>query len=798
MSAPSRPDTRARERIAASVLLVAVLIAGLIVAISNQLGGFGGDGLRDGEVRTTAADPQAGAALHVDPRLSIEIPGGALSGAGTMELRRHDGSAPDMDVGFASAGQRYELTLSGSTLTGAATVQLPVTGPPAEGFVPLAAYWDVASQHWQPLESQYDRELRLVRFTTQHFSWFTLIQFDAQWLSSLVRGAIDGLLPMELLGAPPAECQNSAAALARAKLSASSVRGEYSDSVLSCLDEDLSGDLVLRTVNNRRFALSVHGMTGLERIADERPALPTMKNVGPFLLERYGYQVDTVVAKDGSADFRVVDASAGGELYFENSGFALAVEVLEAGIQLAFAVERATFKGATTTTAAQLLEKANCFAEAVNELTVPLDDPAVLGKAVVSSLRGTVECFGEVWMLRADLGRFFVVAAVAAITATVVALASAALGEIQYWVDFVSGRLQHFLTVEPIAAPVTGPAPAPGPSLPADPVPGAGARPDPKKDVRVDPGPRGGPDPSAPSAEIVLQRIFTADANGSEVGSPRCGEQELQLVATVDNRSSAAVTAVADVGVKDLTLSLYHHLTTFDVSLPAGVSEVWSVWRPEHWISGPMRHEFGLSWPDGTVSDAEDFTITFDQACAQPLGPTTPPPAPPAHREVALSESSGPPGSSVEAWDSGFQPGTDVEITQTGLGVSGEVTAVRVDGNGAFETTIVISRNATPGADVTVHFRQDPDIDETFVFAIPPPEPEAAPPAEVAPPDEPEPGPEPPPAEEAPVEPPPSSSVADPPGEDGPEEDAPPGGDESAPSDPDPDSDSDSDSDEDD
>lgn len=450
---------RGRRVVVGVVVVVMALTAAGVAAISGAHTDPVATALDDGEVRTASVTVDDGGTVEIGPRLSVVIPPGAVSENGSVQIRRDDSAAPPRDVALIPDGPSYEIELTGARLSGVATIKLPVS-PSSDGSPVLAGYWDTDAGRWQVLSAAHQPGADVLSFTTDHLSRFGIFRIDTTWLAGLFRGGLAGAFSTDLFGATAPRCDNEAEARSRATVAAHTVRGANSSAVLWCLDQDEEDRTVLRTVNNRRFGLSVQGLTGLDRVDTTASTLPTLKALGPALEKRYGYRTDDVVAKGGGATFALSPGVTKGGLRFENSGMTVAVDVLDLGVDLYLTVNGKLGGRSKSEQLLELGDKASCLVEAVNELAPPSLAAGALGKAVSSSLRQIAECFGDVWHLGEDLPNPVKAAAVAALLSILRSTVDAVVAQGQFWSDFVAGAHQYFFTVTAV-----GPADPPGPDV---------------------------------------------------------------------------------------------------------------------------------------------------------------------------------------------------------------------------------------------------------------------------------------------------------------------------------------------
>jgi hypothetical protein len=104
------------------------------------------------------------ATLHVPGGAEVDLPAGGVGGNGTLSGRVITTPAP-APAGFVIAGDVYDLHVTGTSLTGAATIRLPVPAQPAvRGLAaPTAAvmaYYDTMAAKWVTVDSSYDAATR--------------------------------------------------------------------------------------------------------------------------------------------------------------------------------------------------------------------------------------------------------------------------------------------------------------------------------------------------------------------------------------------------------------------------------------------------------------------------------------------------------------------------------------------------------------------------------------------------------------------------------------------------------------
>jgi hypothetical protein len=180
------------------------------------------------------------------------IPPGAVSTATTVRLTRDRQTPPTAVAGLASAGDPVHITLDEGTLTGHATIVLPVERPsalPADQPVrAFPAYHDQLSHSWTAVDGRMDRAAHTLTLTTAHFSWWNPFTWDYGKIRDSVKHAL-----ADMAGAPsgvPPACAHPP------PKSTVSVRITGSELVDHCLDTD-GGQTVLRLRGTTDYPLLV-------------------------------------------------------------------------------------------------------------------------------------------------------------------------------------------------------------------------------------------------------------------------------------------------------------------------------------------------------------------------------------------------------------------------------------------------------------------------------------------------------------------------------------------------------------
>lgn len=197
--------------------------------------------------KPTAVSPSRGVTARIGTA-TVTIPAGAVTGAGRLSVVASQ--PPSSAAGTTPIGQGITATLTGATLTGAATVTFAV--PPSAvdvNHIPVIVWQDGAGG-WRWLPGTWQPGAHTISATTDHFSSGFLGSFDVAGFVRDHKTEVTNYLTGRS-GVQQPTCGDERAARAQV-----SVASDGGDSVKWCLGV-LNGRTVLRVANNRRTYMSV-------------------------------------------------------------------------------------------------------------------------------------------------------------------------------------------------------------------------------------------------------------------------------------------------------------------------------------------------------------------------------------------------------------------------------------------------------------------------------------------------------------------------------------------------------------
>jgi hypothetical protein len=205
--------------------------------------------------------PGKAAALVMPGGARVEVPAGAVSGAGrlTGSVVSSPPAAPD---GLAFDGKVFDFHVDKATVTAPVTVSLPVAAQGPD--VAVLAYYDEASTSWRPAEARYDAAAHVVAGQSPHLSVWTVFRVDTAAISAAAGDLLKGFFGAAEK-APRLTCPHADRATAQGV----KVASDSGDLVTWCVGVDDRGAAVLQVADNRQYAVEV-----------EYPAAWTMRRLG--------------------------------------------------------------------------------------------------------------------------------------------------------------------------------------------------------------------------------------------------------------------------------------------------------------------------------------------------------------------------------------------------------------------------------------------------------------------------------------------------------------------------------------
>lgn len=151
-------------------------------------------------------EPARATVLRLSSGLEVTVPVGAVDRSGTLRAASVPVPSPAPD-GADVVGPVYDITLDDTSLTGQATIRLPVplspaaTGAPSASAPPhspldvaLLAYWDASRRAWSPVNGGYDPPSRTVTATTDHLSRWAGLRPSVTALDGIASSAMDHVI----------------------------------------------------------------------------------------------------------------------------------------------------------------------------------------------------------------------------------------------------------------------------------------------------------------------------------------------------------------------------------------------------------------------------------------------------------------------------------------------------------------------------------------------------------------------------------------------------------------------------
>jgi hypothetical protein len=552
----------------------------------------------------------------------LRIPPGAVDHRGKVHASIGGEDAPPPDDWLVPIGPSIKIDLIGARLTSDATIELAIRPPSAAGsLTPVAMVFDDVQHRWLKDESSgYDSASRRIVVHTRHFSWWQAFTWNWDWTSRMAHSLVEGTFNNGgLVGAAPPNCPNRDRAENRLRsfaMSGNPFSGHAvpgGDQLLWCPDVDEDGQLVLRVVNNRRMAIQVKLLAGLELDPSTKPFLRSIGAMADEYLNSIDGIPSTVLGHGEQASFIVTSLSPRAYIGTTPSAATFATDVIDIGVRLLALTYIAGGSSASSAEAVtrQLLDVygiGKCIAGQLDYKSVlanPTDTNAIawsVGRLLSScGLKAVSEYIGK------HGAEKFVIGASAVFKAVNVFMdvLKAGYGAAEYLKDVADGRWNYYVVLEPRPLEASGSTTHSGSTTPNGPT-------TPNDSIT----PNGSM--TTTGTEVQFKRLFTRDSNGVESATLQCGGTQVQLAADFSNNSNSTVDATARLGVFDPGLSLYQYLETFNVKLNPGLTTISKPWTPQHWVNGSMRYDLKVQWAGGEVSESYSFDLAFDPRCAQP------------------------------------------------------------------------------------------------------------------------------------------------------------------------------------
>ncbi len=256
---------------------VRILVAACVVFALAALGACGGDEPEVGRAKVSVAS--GGSAEFAGAR--VTIPANSSSGPGELSIKKvpaKTGSGVLRPVGDA-----WDISLSGATLSGVATVVLPFVEN-TEATERIAGYWNEQTQRWEALSTAVDPESNSIIFQTDHFSTFGEVTFNVGLYGPLLNEILKGDFLQASATAKRAieGCQSGIESLAiyQFDLKADWLenvpepprQGEQlqQSAVVVCVREERGEKVDIRAFNSRYVPMDIRivGPNGFERIEE--------------------------------------------------------------------------------------------------------------------------------------------------------------------------------------------------------------------------------------------------------------------------------------------------------------------------------------------------------------------------------------------------------------------------------------------------------------------------------------------------------------------------------------------------
>ncbi|MGI5241132.1 hypothetical protein [Dactylosporangium sp. CA-139066] len=259
---------------------------------------------------TVDVAPGKAAALVLPGGARVDVPAAAVSGNGRLTGSVVSSPPPAPD-GLAFDGQVFDFHLDGATLTAPVTVSLPAAVPSGDQGPDIAvlAYFDPASNAWQPAEAQYDPGAHAVAGSSPHLSVWAAFRVDA---SKLLDGAGD--LLKGFFGATEKAQQPACPHQDQATAHGITVASDSGNLVKWCAGVDDQGAAVLQVADNRQYSVEIDYPAGwaLRRLGDADPVVDQAVNYVSSLLTTTPSGTKAVIVPGGhTVQFTVPPGSSG-------------------------------------------------------------------------------------------------------------------------------------------------------------------------------------------------------------------------------------------------------------------------------------------------------------------------------------------------------------------------------------------------------------------------------------------------------------------------------------------------------
>lgn len=257
--------------------VVQVVKAALVVV---ALAAFSACGRNESEAGRSPVSIENGGSVEL-AGARVTIPANSSSGPGELSIKKVPAK---MGSGvLRPVGDAWDISLSGATLSGVATVVLPFVGN-SEASERIAGYWNEQTQRWEALSTVVDPESNSIIFQTAHFSEFGEVTFNVGLYGPLLNQMMKGNIFQASATARRAieGCQSGIESLAIYQFDLKSnwledlpeppKQGEQSQqsAVLVCVREERGEKVDIRVFNSRLVPMDVRmvGPNGFELLDD--------------------------------------------------------------------------------------------------------------------------------------------------------------------------------------------------------------------------------------------------------------------------------------------------------------------------------------------------------------------------------------------------------------------------------------------------------------------------------------------------------------------------------------------------
>ncbi|MCE0534625.1 hypothetical protein LWF15_03810 [Kineosporia rhizophila] len=323
----------------------------------------------------------------------VDVPAGAVSGAGTLVVREPNNGrlAPVSGSPFLGVGGAYEIALQGARLTGPVRLTFPVRMEPLPAAADADAaavlgHYDTAERTWKIVPAQYDPDKKTITAEVYELAWWNAFVWDFSRLRDAVATTYASVLAEP--GAQPTCEHESAARLTGVRVSAGP-----SERIRWCYGL-ADGAPVLKVVNVGGYPISIeHPRSWPVRRHEDSVRMPPELDA---LVKRPG---KVLLAGGSTLELRPDGLTPGGTVTARTSGAGFLALALALG-QDSFDQVSAGVPGARPAEAADVLRKVlegDCLERYTRRMDRPVPDLADAEQRALEAHTVAFDCLRRAW-----------------------------------------------------------------------------------------------------------------------------------------------------------------------------------------------------------------------------------------------------------------------------------------------------------------------------------------------------------------------------------------------------------------